>query len=182
MFVTKVKPGGNAEKTKKIKPGMVLMAVNGTTILNKSKKETIEVIKAIDGDLTMRLMEAPDKFAQYQKSKSEVDAAKADSKAKAAATASAAASNTAVEEMIYDNADHGAEEVAPLPAKAKKEKEEPKLSRRESEKRNYETSQKLAVKEGRDMTREEQLGLGSASTEDTSKRLSDMTFDFSFGN
>ena len=47
---------------------------------------------------------------------------------------------------------------------------------------NTAESEKIAAAEGRDMTREERLGLGSASTKDTQRRLNNMTFNFSFGS
>jgi hypothetical protein len=49
------------------------------------------------------------------------------------------------------------------------------------EEKNRETSRKLAAAEGRDMTREEEMGLGSASVSATQDRLSEMKFDFNFG-
>jgi hypothetical protein len=47
--------------------------------------------------------------------------------------------------------------------------------------KNLAESEAIAKKEGRDLTREEKLGLGSASVEDTTARLESMSFDFSFG-
>ena len=58
----------------------------------------------------------------------------------------------------------------------------PTLSSAEQQAANIAESSALALKEGRDMTREESLGLGSASVEDTENRLKEMKFDFSFGN
>ena len=100
------------------------------------------------------------------------------------ASAGSSAADGAVASSILDSIAYGN-----LPAMQTRSKRNtpaagsspPKLSRRESEKRNFDASKQLAEKEGRDMTREEQLGLGSASTEDTSRRLGEMTFNFSFG-
>jgi Ca2+-binding EF-hand superfamily protein len=52
---------------------------------------------------------------------------------------------------------------------------------KESEAANIAASKKLAEAEGRDMTREELMGLGSACVADTQNRLESMNFDFSFG-
>ena len=46
---------------------------------------------------------------------------------------------------------------------------------------NIAESERIAAAEGREMTQAEKHGVGSASEEDTKRRLDTMTFDFSFG-
>ena len=96
---------------------------------------------------------------------------------------SSGSSSDGTQKQTEEEIGAGTEKAAAVSPAKKTEFEDgaPKLSRRESEKRNFDASQKLAAKEGRAMTREETLGLGSASTEDTTRRLNEMTFNFSFG-
>ena len=60
--VTKVKEGGNGEKSGKIKAGMQLLSFNGQNCVGKNKKEVVTMVKASGGaEATLELVAAPDR-------------------------------------------------------------------------------------------------------------------------
>ena len=74
------------------------------------------------------------------------------------------------------------EEAKPAPAPAPAKKEEPVAEKRElTTEEKIAESAKIAAAEGREMTRAEKNGAGTASMNDTMANLNEMKFDFSFG-
>eukprot|EP00039_Didymoeca_costata_P015995 m.279354 g.279354 ORF g.279354 m.279354 type:complete len:1428 (+) comp16321_c1_seq34:142-4425(+) len=69
FFVTKVKPGGNAESSGKIGVGAKITEVLGVDPNQYTKKELTARIKSYEGEVTLKVANDPNGFAAFQESK-----------------------------------------------------------------------------------------------------------------
>merc|ERR1712146_504795 len=63
-FVTKVKPGSNAERNK-IRPGLRFVTINGTSIFGMGKKQVTEIIKASSGGCAITFVDDKQSYAKF---------------------------------------------------------------------------------------------------------------------
>lgn len=69
-YVTKLKPGGNAEQTGQIQPGQQIISVNGKKIAGLEKKDVTAMIKASAGECKLELANNATGFETYMAKKS----------------------------------------------------------------------------------------------------------------